>query len=82
MPRVGADAVGPQGRPLRRIADHPNLWGYARDLYRRPEFSGTTDFEQIKTHYFLTHTWVNPSGLVPMGPELDWSEPTDRARLG
>ncbi|WP_194916807.1 glutathione S-transferase family protein [Catenulispora rubra] len=67
---------------LRRIVDYPNLWGYARDLYQRPEFSGTTDFEQIKTHYFLTHTWINPSGLVPIGPELDWSEPTDRARLG
>jgi putative glutathione S-transferase len=63
---------------LRRIVDYPNLWGYARDLYRRPEFSGTTDFGQTKRHYFLTHTWINPSGLVPVGPELDWLEPVDR----
>ena len=66
---------------LRRIVDYPNLWGYARDLYQREEFSGTTDFDQIKRHYFLTHTWINPSGLVPLGPVPDWSEPADRARL-
>jgi putative glutathione S-transferase len=58
---------------LRRIVDYPNLWRYARDLYARPEFSGTTDIEQTKRHYFLTHTWINPSGLVPAGPELDWT---------
>lgn len=63
---------------LRRITDYPNLWGYARDLYRRPEFGGTTDFEQTKRHYFLTHTWINPSKLVPLGPELDWTAPVDR----
>ena len=67
---------------LRRIVDYPNLWEYTRDLYRRPEFGGTTDLEQTKRHYFLTHSWINPSGLVPVGPELDWSEPTDRERLG
>ncbi|WP_232667536.1 glutathione S-transferase family protein [Pseudonocardia sp. TRM90224] len=65
---------------LRRLVDHPNLWGYARDLYARPEFRSTTDFDQIKRHYFLTHTWINPSNLVPLGPELDWDAPTDRAR--
>ena len=67
---------------LRRIADYPNLWGYARDLYQRGEFSGTTDFDQIKQHYYRTHTWINPSGLVPFGPEVDWAEPGDRAHLG
>lgn len=67
---------------LRRIADYPNLWGYARDLYQRGEFSGTTDFDQIKQHYYRTHTWINPSGLVPFGPEVDWAEPSDRAHLG
>jgi putative glutathione S-transferase len=66
---------------LRRIVDYPNLWGYARDLYAREEFRSTTDFEQTKRHYFLTHTWINPSNLVPLGPELDWDAPADRARL-
>ncbi|GAA3849470.1 glutathione S-transferase family protein [Saccharothrix violaceirubra] len=60
---------------LRRLVDHPNLWRYARDLYRRPEFRSTTDFGQTKRHYFLTHPWINPSGLVPVGPEVDWDEP-------
>ncbi len=66
---------------LRRLVDYPNLWGYSRDLYRREEFRATTDFEQTKVHYFRTHTWINPSGLVPLGPEPDWHEPTDRERL-
>ncbi|MGH3799912.1 MAG: glutathione S-transferase family protein [Pseudonocardiaceae bacterium] len=66
---------------LRRIVDYPNLWGYARDLHQRKEFSETTDFDQIKRHYFLTHTWINPSKIVPLGPELDWTQPSDRDRL-
>jgi putative glutathione S-transferase len=66
---------------LRRIVDYPNLWGFTRDLYQREEFRETTDFDHIKRHYFLTHTWINPSKLVPLGPELDFSEPADRERL-
>lgn len=67
---------------LRRLVDYPNLWGYARDLYSRPEFSGTTDFDQIKRHYYGTHKMINPSGIVPRGPEVDWTAPHDRAELG
>ncbi|WP_194894028.1 glutathione S-transferase family protein [Catenulispora pinisilvae] len=66
---------------LRRITDYPNLWAYARDLYQRPAFGSTTDFDQIKQRYFRTHTWINPSQLVPLGPEVDWSELGDRAHL-
>jgi len=58
---------------LRRLVDYPNLWGYVRNLYQRKEFRETTDLDQTKRHYFLTHTWINPSGLVPLGPELEWN---------
>jgi len=58
---------------LRRLADYRYLWGYVRNLHQRKEFRETTDLDQTKRHYFLTHTWINPSGLVPLGPELDWN---------
>ncbi|WP_327089699.1 glutathione S-transferase C-terminal domain-containing protein [Nonomuraea sp. NBC_01738] len=58
---------------LRRLSDHPALWAYARRLHAMPAFAETTDFDQIKRHYFITQTNVNPSGIVPLGPELDWS---------
>jgi putative glutathione S-transferase len=56
---------------LRRIADYPRLRTYFRDLYRIPAFQETTDFDQIKTHYFRTHPWLNPTGIVPAGPLLE-----------
>ena len=64
---------------LRRLADYPNLWGYARDLYARPAFSGTTKFDHIKRHYYTTHPHINPSRIVPDGPLLDWAAPHDRS---
>jgi putative glutathione S-transferase len=62
----------------RRITDYPNLWGYARDLYSRPAFSGTTRFDHIKRHYYMTHPHLNPSRIVPDGPVLDWDAPHAR----
>jgi putative glutathione S-transferase len=62
----------------RRIVDYPNLWGYARDLYQLPRISQTVDFEQIKRHYYTTHDMINPSRLIPVGPELDFSAPHGR----
>ncbi|MQA86507.1 MAG: glutathione S-transferase family protein [Streptosporangiales bacterium] len=66
---------------LRRLVDYPNLWGYARDLYRRPGFGDTTDFDHIKRHYYGTHGNLNPSRIVPKGPAIDWSSPRDRDRF-
>lgn len=66
---------------VRRLVDYPNLWAYARDLYQRPAFRDTTDFDQIKRHYFMTQRNVNPSGIVPHGPEIDWTAPHGRERL-
>lgn len=66
-----------------KLAEMPNLWGYSRDLYQTPGFGETIDFDQIKKHYYIVHTDVNPSGIVPKGPVEDvWLSPHDRARLG
>ncbi|MFG1856669.1 glutathione S-transferase family protein [Actinomadura geliboluensis] len=65
---------------LRRIADYPNLWGYARDLYSIPAFGETTNFDHIKRHYYVTQRNINPSGVVPKGPAIDWTAPHDRNR--
>jgi putative glutathione S-transferase len=66
---------------LRRLVDYPNLWGYARDLYQRPAFGDTTNFDHIKRHYYITHPTINPTRIVPKGPLIDWTAPHDRARL-
>ncbi len=63
---------------LHRLIDYHNLWGYARDLYQRPGFGDTTDFDQIKRHYYQTQTWINPSRIVPKGPFVSWLEPHGR----
>ncbi|QKW34531.1 glutathione S-transferase family protein [Actinomadura sp. NAK00032] len=65
---------------LRRVADYPNLWGYARDLYSIPAFGETTNFDHIKRHYYVTQRNINPSGVVPKGPAIDWTTPHDRNR--
>jgi glutathionyl-hydroquinone reductase len=62
----------------KRILDYPNLWGYTRDLYQRPEISGTVNFQHIKNHYYMSHPHVNPTGIVPAGPVVDFDSPHDR----
>jgi putative glutathione S-transferase len=62
-----------------KLTEMPNLWGYARDLYQTPGFGENTDFDQIKAHYYRVHTDINPSGIVPKGPDLaGWLEPHGR----
>ncbi|HEX4815721.1 MAG TPA: glutathione S-transferase C-terminal domain-containing protein [Nonomuraea sp.] len=58
---------------VRRLVDYPALWAYARRLYAIPAFGGTTDFDHIKRHYYMTHPHINPSRIVPVGPEADWA---------
>ena len=65
-----------------KLTELPALWGYARDLFQTPGFGETLDFEQMKEHYYVVHTDINPTGIVPKGPELDsWHEPHGRERL-
>lgn len=66
----------------RRIVDYPNLWAYTRDLYQRPAFGGTTRFGDIKRHYYVTHGHINPTRIVPKGPDIDWLAPHGREALG
>jgi putative glutathione S-transferase len=63
---------------IRRIVDYPNLWAYARELYQHPGVAETVDFDHIKRHYYRTHPKINPTRIVPLGPELDWHEPHGR----
>ena len=52
-----------------KLTEMPNLWAYARDLFRMPGFGETVDFDQIKKHYYVVHTDINPTGIVPQGPD-------------
>lgn len=66
-----------------KLVELPNLWGYARDLYQTPGFGDTVDFVQIKRHYYVVHTDLNPLSIVPKGPELSgWLTPHGREALG
>lgn len=65
----------------RRIADYPNLSGYTRDLYQLPGVAATFDAGHIKRHYYESHRTLNPNGVVPLGPAIDFTAPHDRARL-
>ncbi|MGI6851928.1 glutathione S-transferase family protein [Mesorhizobium sp. 1B3] len=67
---------------LRRIAEYPNLSNYLRDLYQIPGIAETVDIEHIKKHYYGSHGTVNPTLIVPKGPEIDYGAPHDRARFG
>jgi putative glutathione S-transferase len=66
---------------LRRLVDYPSLWNYARDLFQRPGFGDTVNFDHIKRHYYMTHDEINPSRIVPIGPELHLDRPHGRERL-
>ncbi|MET8028221.1 glutathione S-transferase family protein [Streptomyces avermitilis] len=66
-----------------KLAEHPVLWAYARDLYQTPGFGDTVDFDHIKRHYHQVHTGINPTGIVPLGPDLaGWLTPHHREQLG
>jgi glutathionyl-hydroquinone reductase len=67
---------------LRRIIDYPNLSNYLRDLYQQPGIVATVNMDHIKRHYYGSQRHVNPSGIVPIGPQLDFMAPHDRGRFG
>jgi len=66
-----------------KLIEFPALWGYARDLYQTPGFGDTVDFDHIKRHYYVVHSDINPTGIVPKGPDLSsWLTPHGREGLG
>ena len=79
--RFDAVYVGHFKCNLRRIYDHPNLFGYLRDLYQTPGVAETVDFDHIKRHYYVTHGDINPTRVVPVGPVLDLDTPHGRQSL-
>ncbi len=66
---------------LREIAQYPSLFGYLRDLYQVPGIAETVNFDHIKRHYYMTHTDINPTRIVPIGPVQDLRAPHGRERL-
>ena len=67
---------------IRRISDYANLSGYVRDLYQQPEVGKTVNMEHIKNHYYASHDSINPSRVIPMGPNIDLTAPHNRMKLG
>ncbi len=66
---------------IRRIVDYPNLQGYLLDLYQYPGVAETVNLDHIKRHYYITHTAINPTGIVPLGPALDLTKAHGRSLL-
>lgn len=62
----------------RRIVDYPNIWAYTRELYQRPGVAETLDLDHITAHYYYSHDMINPTRVVPIGPDLDWNAPHGR----
>lgn len=65
----------------KRIVDYPNIWGYTRELVQILAISRTFHIEHVRRHYYMSHLHINPRGIVPVGPQIDFTQPHDRARL-
>ena len=79
--RFDAVYVGHFKCNLHRIADYPSISGYLLDLYQQPGVAETVSMIHIKRHYYGSHTSINPSGVVPVGPDLDYETPHGRDAL-
>ncbi|MGQ7508938.1 glutathione S-transferase family protein [Streptococcus suis] len=58
---------------IKALVDYPNLWNYTKRLYNHAGIAETVDFDHIKQHYYGSHKTINPTGIVPVGPDLDWT---------
>jgi putative glutathione S-transferase len=65
---------------VRRIVDYKNLWAYTRDIYQIPGVAATVNFMHIKRHYYQSHKRINPTGIVPVGPAIDFDVPAERGK--
>jgi len=66
---------------IRMLKDYPNLWAYTREIYNLPGVANTVHIDHIKTHYYSSHKTINPSGVVPVGPALNYAEPHGRENV-
>jgi putative glutathione S-transferase len=76
--RFDAVYVGHFKCNIRRLVDYPNLWAYTRDLFQMPGIAATVNLEHIRRHYHESHRSLNPAGIVPAGPEIDFLAPHGR----
>ena len=65
---------------IRRIVDYRHLWAYTRDIFQISDVAQTVDFGHIKRHYYMSHRRINPTGIVPVGPALEFNLPAERGR--
>ena len=65
----------------KRLVDYPSLWAYTRELYQIPGIAETTNMDHIKYHYYASHKTINPKGIVPKGPEIDFMLPHGRETI-
>jgi len=63
---------------LKRLVDYPSAFGFSRDIYQRPGVKDTVNMVHIKNHYYQSHTSINPTRVVPLGPELHYDDPHNR----
>jgi glutathionyl-hydroquinone reductase len=66
----------------KRLVDYPHLWAYTRELYQVPGIAETVHMDHIKYHYYGSHASINPTGIVPKGPDIDFNQPHRREQLG
>ncbi|RUO22531.1 glutathione-dependent reductase [Aliidiomarina iranensis] len=66
----------------KRIVDYPNIWNYVRELYQIEGVAETVNMNHIKTHYYVSHDMINPTGVVPKGPEIEFMAAHDREKFG
>ena len=66
---------------IRRLVDYRHLWAYTRDIFQIPGIAATVNLGHIKRHYYLSQKRINPTGIVPAGPLLDFDEPRNAARM-
>lgn len=79
--RFDAVYVGHFKCNIRRIIDYPNLWSYLRELYQVAGVKETINMQHIKAHYYTSHAAINPTGVIPVGPIIDFNEPHGRAAI-
>ena len=79
--RFDAVYVGHFKCNIRRLIDYPSLWAWTRDMFQTPGIGETVRIDEIKDHYYRTHPMINPTGIVPTGPALDFTLPHDREHL-
>jgi putative glutathione S-transferase len=65
---------------LRHVYEYPALWGYTREFYQMPGIAATVSIDEYKMHYYGSHRNLNPAGIIPSGPDLDFMAPHGRGR--